>query len=284
MPFAEDSIIGKNKNYQNKCTNQLKSNNMKKISPFVFIFIASFLLSIRTAIAQDAAKADPKHYTVELENDDVRILRIHYEPGEKSVMHEHPKGVAVFLTDYQVKFTSPTGEEIPVSGKAGQVIWNDEEKHLPENTGKKAMEVILIEMKAKPAAAFDMLAARKAIEDNNKKFMDLLSKGDSIGLANLYTKDAKFMGANTESAVGRSKIQSAFAGHINAGIAKIELKTNEVWGDENMLVSEDQWKLFIKDGTEVDHGKAIVIWKKEDGEWKLFRDIFNSDLPIPTSK
>jgi len=257
---------------------------MKKISAFVLIFIATFLFSIGKASAQDAVKADPKHYKVELENDDVRVLRIHYEPGEKSVMHEHPKGVGVFLTDYQVKFIVPTGEEIPVSGKAGQVIWNDGDKHLPENTGKKALEVIQIEMKAKPAVAFDKDAAMKAIEERNKLFMDLLGKSDSIGLANLYTKDAKFMIANNESAVGRSNIQSAFAGFLNSGIAKIELKTNEVWGDENMLVSEDNWKLFIKDGTEIDHGKAMVIWKKEDGKWKLFRDIYNSDLPVPTSK
>jgi len=257
---------------------------MKKISAFVLIFIATFLLSIRTASAQDAVKADPNHYKVELENDDVRVLRIHYEPGEKSVMHEHPKGVAVFLTDYQVKFIVPTGEEIPVSGKAGQVLWNDGAKHLPENTGEKAMELIQIEMKARPAAAFDMETAKKAIEERNKLFMDLMSKSDSIGLANLYTKDAKFMIANNESAVGRSNIQSVFTGYINAGMAKIELKTTELWGDENMLVSEDEWKIFIKDGTEIDHGKSMVIWKKEDGKWKLFRDIFNSDLPIPKSK
>ena len=257
---------------------------MKKISAFVLIFIATFLLSIVTAKAQDAAKADPKHYKVELENDDVRVLRIHYEPGEKSVMHEHPKGVAVFLTDYQAKFTTPTGDEIPVSGKAGEVMWTDGDKHLPENTGKKAMEVIQIEMKAKPAATFDMEAAKEVIQERNNLYMDLLGKSDSIGLANLYTKDAKFMIPNAESAVGRNNIQSAFAGFLNAGIAKIELKTIEVWGDENMLVSEDNYKLFIKDGTEVDRGKAIVIWKKEDGKWKLFRDIFNSDLPVPTSK
>lgn len=257
---------------------------MKKKSPFVLILITLFLLTIRTASAQDAVKEDPKHYKVELENDDVRVLRIHYEPGEKSVMHEHPKGVAVFLTDYQAKFTTPTGEEIPVSGKSGEVIWTDGDKHLPENSGKKAMEVIQIEMKAKPAATFDMEAAKKVIEERNKLFMDLFGKSDSIGLANLYTKDAKFMMANAESLVGRKSIQSAFAGLINSGIAKIELKTIGVWGDENMLVSEDNWKLFIKDGTEVDHGKAIVIWKKEDGKWKLFRDIFNSDLPVPTSK
>lgn len=257
---------------------------MKKISAFVLILITTFLFSISTASAQDAVKADSKHYKVELENEEVRVLRIYYEPGEKSVMHEHPKGVAVFLTDYQAKFTVPTGEEIPVSGKAGQVMWTDGDKHLPENTGKKPMEVIQIEMKASPAAAFDMEAAKIAIEERNNLFMDLFSKGDSIGLANLYTKDAKFMGANTESSVGRSHIQSAFAGFMNAGISKIELKTKELWGNENMLVSEDEWKLFMKDGTEIDHGKAIVIWKKEDGKWKLFRDIFNSDLPVPTSK
>ena len=257
---------------------------MKKISAFFLIFIATFLLSIRTASAQDAAKADPKHYKVELENDDVRVLRIHYEPGEKSVMHEHPKGVAVFLTDYQVKFTIPTGKEIPISGKAGQVKWSDGDKHLPENTGEKAMEVIQIELKAKSAAAFNMDAAKKAIEERNYMFMDLFNKSDTIGLANLYTKDAKLLGSNTESVVGRSNIQSAFAGFINAGAAKIEIKTNELWGDENMLVSEDAWKLFTKDGTKIDHGKAMVIWKKEDGKWKLFRDIFNSDLPVPTSK
>jgi len=262
----------------------IKLKIMKKISTFALIFIATFLLSIRTASAQDPVKVDAKHYKVELENDDVRVLRIHYEPGEKSVMHEHPKGVGVFLTDYQAKFTSPTGEEIPFSGKAGNVVWNDGGKHLPENTGDKAMEVIQIELKNNKNAAFDMEAAKKAIEKSNNMYMDLFAKSDSIGLANLYTKDAKFMIANSESVVGRSNIQSSFAGFINSGAGKIELTTNDVWGDENMLVSEDNWKLFMQDGTEIDHGKSMVIWKKEDGEWKLFRDIFNSDMAVPTSK
>jgi len=42
------------------------------------------------ASAQDAAKVDPKHYKVEFENSQVRILRIHYGPHEKSVMHSTP--------------------------------------------------------------------------------------------------------------------------------------------------------------------------------------------------
>jgi hypothetical protein len=32
--------------------------------------------------AQDAAKIDPKHYSVVSENDQVRILKVHYGPHE----------------------------------------------------------------------------------------------------------------------------------------------------------------------------------------------------------
>jgi hypothetical protein len=62
------------------------------------------------AMAQDPVKVDPKHYKLEFENDQVRVLRITYGPHEKSVMHEHPASVAVFLTDGQAKFTLPDGK------------------------------------------------------------------------------------------------------------------------------------------------------------------------------
>ncbi|MGA8149381.1 MAG: hypothetical protein WB952_00270, partial [Terriglobales bacterium] len=55
--------------------------------------------------ADDPVKVDPKHYKVEFENDRVRVVRIKYKPGEKSVMHSHPESVAVFLTDAHSKFT-----------------------------------------------------------------------------------------------------------------------------------------------------------------------------------
>jgi hypothetical protein len=57
--------------------------------------------------ADDLVKVDPKHYKVEFENDRVRVLRIKYGAGEKSVMHSHPESIAVFLTDARGKFTYP---------------------------------------------------------------------------------------------------------------------------------------------------------------------------------
>jgi quercetin dioxygenase-like cupin family protein len=118
----------------------------------VFLLVAASALCAVSAHAQDAVKVDPKHYKVELENDQVRVLRISYGPGEKSVMHSHPNAVATFLTDANAKFTTPDGKSQESPVKAGQVIWSPGGTHLPENIGDKPFELILVELKGKPAA------------------------------------------------------------------------------------------------------------------------------------
>ena len=108
------------------------------------------LLSAAPAYAQDAVAVDPKHYKVEMENDQVRVLRIHYGPGEKSVMHSHPASVAVFLTEGKVKFTTPDGKTQEAGAKPGEVQWEPAGPHLPENVGAKPFELILVELKSAP--------------------------------------------------------------------------------------------------------------------------------------
>ena len=102
--------------------------------------------------AQDAVKVDAKHYTVAFENDQVRVLKADYGPGEKSEMHSHPNSVAVFLTDAKGKFTFPDGKSEDFNGKAGDVTWNKATVHLPENTGDKDFDVVVIELKGKHSA------------------------------------------------------------------------------------------------------------------------------------
>ncbi len=119
------------------------------------IFVLAVFLAAACAapaLAQDAAKVDAKHYKVELENAQVRVLRVNYGPGEKSVMHAHPASVVVFLTDAKVRFTLPDGKTQDMTVKAGTTQWNAASKHLPENVGDKPFEVIVVEMKGKPAA------------------------------------------------------------------------------------------------------------------------------------
>jgi hypothetical protein len=97
--------------------------------------------------AQDAVKTDPKHYTVVSENDQVRILKVHYGPHEKSIMHSHPNLVAVFLNDATGQFYLPDGKTQPFTAKGGDAQFTPAGVHLPENTGDKGMDLILVELK-----------------------------------------------------------------------------------------------------------------------------------------
>lgn len=115
------------------------------------LMLLPLALCAAPAYAQDPTRVDPKHYKVEFENDQVRVLRISYGPGEKSVMHEHPAGVAVFLTDANARFTAPDGTSQDQAMKAGSSQWTDAGAHLPQSTGKKNFELILVELKANPA-------------------------------------------------------------------------------------------------------------------------------------
>lgn len=139
--------------------------------------------------------------------------------------------------------------------------------------------------KSENKSNFDLNAAKAEIANSNNNFESYVSKGDSVGLAtNLYTIDAKLMAPNSESAVGRAKLTSALGEIIKSGITGIKLTTADIWGDENNITEEGTFDLNIKDGTVVDKGKYLVLWKKEDGKWKIHRDSFNSNMPITSAK
>ncbi len=110
------------------------------------VFVAATFFSIAT-LGEDAVKADPQHYTVEFENDRVRVIRIKYGPGEKSVMHTHGPHVAIFLTDNSVRMTLPDGTSSEVTGEFGATLWTDADEHLPENLSDKPFELVLVELK-----------------------------------------------------------------------------------------------------------------------------------------
>ena len=67
------------------------------------------------------------------EDERVRVLRIHYGVGEKSVMHAHPATVVIALTDNRARFTDEAGDTAELEMKAGEVLLLPATTHLPEN-------------------------------------------------------------------------------------------------------------------------------------------------------
>jgi hypothetical protein len=96
---------------------------------------------------EDPVHVDPQHYTVEHEDDKVRVLRIKYGPGEKSVMHGHPALIGVMLSDCHIRFTYPDGKVEDINASAGQVLSFPALEHLPENLGNTVFEAVIVELK-----------------------------------------------------------------------------------------------------------------------------------------
>jgi uncharacterized protein (TIGR02246 family) len=126
---------------------------------------------------------------------------------------------------------------------------------------------------------FDKVAAKEAIQKASQVFTEAFNKGDSVAAANGYAMEAKFMPTNGKSVSGRKNIQTAISGYIKSGAPNLTIKTVDVWGDETMLTAEEEWIMTDKNGKELDRGKSLELWIMEEGQWKLFRDIFNSDMP-----
>ena len=102
--------------------------------------------------------------------------------------------------------------------------------------------------------------------------------GNAAGVAALYTRDAKVMAPGAEIVSGPKAIEALFAGEIAAG-TKNALTPGEVVGMGDHAVETGKWVATSADGKHLDHGPYMTLYKKEGGEWKLYRDIWNSAMP-----
>lgn len=107
-----------------------------------------------SVFAQDPVKVDPTHHKVELENADVRVLRITFAPGDKAPEHDHPNSVAVFLSGGVNRLTSPGQKPTENPQKRGDVVLVNAVKHSVENVGKTPTEVVLVELKKPGSKAY----------------------------------------------------------------------------------------------------------------------------------
>jgi hypothetical protein len=96
----------------------------------------------------DAITADSRHYSVEFENDIVRILRVRLGAGDSTPAHAHSAYCAIELSDSSLK--EPNGPT--TESKAGQVFCGDATSHAPQNVGRALAESIVVEFKNREKA------------------------------------------------------------------------------------------------------------------------------------
>lgn len=139
--------------------------------------------------------------------------------------------------------------------------------------------------KTENKSAFDVESIKKELQTYNDEFAATITKKDSVAFGNLYAADAVRMYPNRAELVGKAEIVSDFSFAVSHGIGAGKLTTQEVMGDDNLIVEVGVYELFGNDGAQLDKGKFVSLFKRVDGKLVSIRDIWNSDSPaVPMAK
>ena len=98
--------------------------------------------------ALDTLRVDRADYKLEFENSQVRVTRVRMSPRQSVPMHEHLLNrVIVYITDANVRETSPEGNAVVIQHKAGDFSWDGPARHAVENLNDKPLEALVVEVK-----------------------------------------------------------------------------------------------------------------------------------------
>lgn len=107
---------------------------------------------------------------------------------------------------------------------------------------------------------------------------------DANRAAALYTDDARLMPDGMPTFVGREAIGGFFGGAIAQGVVAARFTTQEVDGDDAQALEIGRYELFasLPNGERmcVDEGRYFVAWRRVDGAWRIYRDMFNRVKPV----
>ncbi len=127
--------------------------------------------------------------------------------------------------------------------------------------------------------ATDATSLRQEIENANRQGFEANFKhGDAEGMADLYTREGQLLPTGSDVVTGHDAIAGFWQGAFDMGIKKATLETVEVESCGDTAVEVGRYTLSGEGGQMMDRGKYVVIWMKEDGRWKLHRDIWNSSM------
>jgi len=112
---------------------------------------------------------------------------------------------------------------------------------------------------------------RPVIESRDSLYSKYLLEGDSVAIANMYATDGKIgckKGAEILSSVG-SWIRS----NIKNDSKYVTFKTTTLNSDGDLLIETGKGEGRNYKGELKYSFQYLVVWKKEDGVWKIYRDV-----------
>ena len=101
--------------------------------------------------------------------------------------------------------------------------------------------------------------------------------GDALGTAGHYADDAQILPPRHPAIAGKPAIAAYFQANIDKYIS---FGNDSTWSvvKGNIAIEQGTYNVRnVRVGEDVETGKYIRVWKKINGGWKLYRDMFSPD-------
>ncbi len=128
-------------------------------------------------------------------------------------------------------------------------------------------------------STFDMEKAKGEIEIKLRAYEDALISGDSIAFGNLYTEDTEILSNGKHSTIGRQAVVQIFKDMVKDSVIG-SFNTTGLWGNNDLLVEQGTGYFAHAAGKWKSTGRYLLVWKKVDGEWQIFKDTWFADPKV----
>ena len=102
--------------------------------------------------------------------------------------------------------------------------------------------------------------------------------GTTRATARLYTDGGQLLPSKRDFVTGRVDIRAFWQNAFDRGFKTAVRETVELDAQDDTAIEVGRYTLFAALDAVADIGKYIVIWKRDDGIWKLHRDVWNTSI------
>ncbi|HEU4780654.1 MAG TPA: nuclear transport factor 2 family protein, partial [Steroidobacteraceae bacterium] len=133
-----------------------------------------------------------------------------------------------------------------------------------------------------PVSAAPTDGARAAIAAQSRTFMEAMERGDARAAAEVFTVNAKLIVSDFDRVVaGRAAIEGFWKSALSNGVKALRLTTIDLDGAGPVFVETGTYQALGAGNADLGRGHYMFAWKKENGVWRIHRDI-GSGKPAQT--
>ncbi|CAN5586150.1 hypothetical protein BH10CHL1_BH10CHL1_14890 [soil metagenome] len=126
----------------------------------------------------------------------------------------------------------------------------------------------------------NMIQLQTGLQATNATLRTAVARGDSAGIAAVYTETGAVLTTNHDIIHGKPAIQKFWHYTLQGlGIRAAELETLELTQANDTVYEVGQYTLRGEWAIILEQGKYMVIWQQEGSEWKRHREIFSPSGP-----